>query len=126
MATEVATRQRDAEPPASPRVTSTPVPHVDVSPFEIVRIPDIHGASPGGMARMTVQTAPALNCRVQYITPAGEINAPRGLEPKVTDDAGRASWAWLIDDNTPVGPGKVTATCSNGLSWHEYIIIYER
>jgi hypothetical protein len=120
------TAERLAQGPTPETAASTVVPHVDVSPFEVVRISEIRGAPPGGTAHVVVQTAPGLTCRLQYITPEGVVSSSSALQAKMTDGLGRATWEWLIEPGTPTGPGKVTATCSNGLSWHEYIVVNER
>lgn len=102
---------------------STPLPGVEVSPYDVVRIVELRGASPGGGAQMTVQTAPHLTCSVRYVNPIGTIVSPSGLEPKTANDVGRVSWMWMIDPATPTGVGRVQVTCSNGLGDHQYIKI---
>jgi hypothetical protein len=75
----------------------------------------IIGATPGGHASATVQTAPGASYSISYRTPARTSSTAQGLTSRSADANGMASWSWSIGPTTRPGTGTVSVT-RNGAS----------
>jgi hypothetical protein len=76
---------------------------------------EVHGASPGGFASVTVRTTPNANCSITYVNPRGATSKSAGLINQPSDSDGKVTWLWKIGPNSLLGRGSVTVTC-NGAS----------
>ncbi len=104
--TQAPTQPPTQAPTAAPTVTFT----------------SIIGGPPNSNASATVQASPGASCSIRYTTPSGTVSGAAGLESKVADGNGIASWTWKIGGNTNPGTGSVSVTC-NGVTVTSSIII---
>ncbi len=94
-------------PVSPPTATSVPAPPTVASP----RFLSVNGASLGGTASVSVQTAPGAMCTLVYVTPSGSISTAQGVGSKYADANGQAYWSWKIATSTHAGTGTVRVTC---------------
>lgn len=67
--------------------------------------------APGDNASMSIRTNPNAECTITVTYDKVE-SKDSGLIPKIADEYGMVSWAWTVEDTTPLGkwPAKVTCT----------------
>lgn len=76
---------------------------------EFVTVRDVRA---GSTADVVVSTEPRAECTITYVSPEGNEESVRGLEPKTASGVGRVNWGWKIDPETPAGEATVTVTCN--------------
>lgn len=67
----------------------------------------------GSKATIAIQTAEGAACSIVVVYASGPSKA-QGLEPKVADGHGQASWTWTVGSSTTPGDRQVTVTCQQG------------
>jgi hypothetical protein len=100
-------------PPTATKAVPTPGQADSKSDEVGVSILAVNGNLPGRVASVTIQTAPGVECSINYLNPAKQANPAKGLSPQTSNQDGRITWTWLISANTPPGKGSVTVTCGD-------------
>jgi hypothetical protein len=73
----------------------------------------IKGAPAGGQASAAVQTQPGRACSIVFTLPGGAESNAAGLNNKIADPRGQATWEWTIPSSASTGKGTVAVTCGS-------------
>lgn len=102
------------EPPAQPapppvQIVAPPIAPPVTGGLEFVAV---NGAPPGGLASVTVRTAPGALCSILYVSPSGALRAGPGLEQAMANENGIVTWVWAIERDSLTGYAFVAVSCN--------------